>query len=462
MKRAFAFVAAMALAFALVPSVGAAPIGVTKAADLFAGQTADVGDVFVWNDATKLYVELDLAAGWCMTESHVAVASALAGIPQTKTFNPIPGKFAAGDSYDPCQDADTFEFALSGFDATPVIAVHAMVWEMTTSRVSIVSNPGSTNRVAYAETYPVFGAPVDAVVPTFAGSGTWPALAGASYISDRLAGDLFNVNRWRKVTETLTVPGWPVSGQFWVNSDNYEFTTIDGVEVQRDDDGPTSTVEGVAVEPLGGGVQTWTTIDHVAFTPNMGPSVFGFVFRNVIWEGCCGFVDNPTGLIYKAEATYYAHSESAWAGTAVGVSAFPGANWATYFGYGVQSYVVGDTVATTPFGSVDLDFEVWGGPPPFGRTSWARTTGFVNLWEGPVVSATTGSTTASFTVRVASGTPIGIDLCDITIAVTEGGAGVGTWNITSVVNSPSEICPFTGQIQGPYAITSGSIEVFAP
>ncbi len=462
MKRAFAFVVGLALAFALVPSVAAAPIGATKAADLFAGQSTDVGDVFVWNDAATLFVEIDLATGWCMTESHVAVASSPQGIPQTKTGNPIPGKFAEGASYDPCEDTDTFEFALSGFDTTPVIAVHMKVWEMTTSTVTIVSDPGSSNKVAFAETYPVFGAPVDAVVPTFAASGIWPALSGASYISDRLPGDPFNLNRWRKATEALTVPGWPVGGQLWVNSDNYEFAKLNGIEIERDDDGPTATVEGTAPEPLGGGPQTWSTIESAAFMPAMGSNVFEFVFRNSTWEGCCGFIDNPTGLIYKAEATYYAHSESAWAGTAVGVTPFSGANWATYFAYGVQSYVLGDTVATTPFGAVDLDFEVWGGPPAFGTTSWARTSGSVNSWEGPVVSASIGTTTASFTVRVATGTPVGIDLCDITIAVTEGGAGIGTWNITSVVSSPSESCPFAGQIQGPYTITGGSIDVFSP
>jgi hypothetical protein len=68
---------------------------------------------------------------------------------------------------------------------------------------------------------------------------------------------------------------------------------------------------------------------------------------------CCGFLDNPTGLIYKAVATYYAHSESAWAGTTVGVTQFPGANWATYFTYTLQNVLL-ETVtvpATDPLGA---------------------------------------------------------------------------------------------------------------
>lgn len=328
MRRALILLAGLGLVFALVPSVAAAPVGVLKAADLYAGQTTDVGDIYVWNDATKLYVEIDLVAGWCMTESHVAVASAVSGIPQTATGNPIPGKFAEGDKYDPCEDGDTFEFALSGFDTTPVIAVHAKVWEKTLSYATIVSNAGTSNPVAFAETYPNFGAPVDAVVPAYA-PGSWPTIPGASYISNQAPGDPFNVNRWRRATETLAVPGWPVGGELWVNSDNYEFTKLNGTEIQRDQDAAPATVEGTAPEPAGVSPQTWQTIEHVGFMPKSGTNTFTFVFRNSTWAGAPGFTDNPTGLAYKARVCYYAHSETAWAGTLD----FPGSNWATYLQY---------------------------------------------------------------------------------------------------------------------------------
>jgi hypothetical protein len=338
-------VAALMLALPLISQ--AAPPGVTKAADLFAGKTTDVGDVFVWNDATNYYVEINMDDGWCMTESHVIVAATVAGIPQANG-NPIPGQFPAGEDYNPCADGDTFTFAIAGVGAHPYVAVHVKAWEEVVSTATIVSDPGTSNPVSYASVYPTFGAAVPAVVPTFAASGTWPAISGASYVSNQLAGDPFGMNAWRMTSETLTVPGWPLGGQLWVNSDNYELTRLNGVEIQRDDNGPVATVENAVAEPAVS-PQTWSTIENVAFMPNAGANVFTFVFRNSTWDGGGSFVDNPTGLIYKASATYYAHSESAWAGTAVGVTAFGGKNWATYFQVDFEPVLI--QTLTVPTGS---------------------------------------------------------------------------------------------------------------
>ena len=474
MRRALALLAGLGLLVALVPSVAAAPPGVTKTADLFAGQTTDVGDVFVWNDATNLYVEIVIAAGWCMTESHTAVASTVAGIPQTRTGNPIPGKFAYGFSYDPCAEGDIFTVPLSGFDATPVIAVHAKVWDES-SLVSVTAVSDTTVDFVYgpASTYLApgnasWGSSVPAVEPSFAAAGVWPTVAGAKWISTELIETTDPVPdswRWHRTTMTIPAGSLPVSGSVTtVTSDNAERVWYNGAVIGTDGEVDVPYIDN----------QEWKTLLGYSFTPVVGANTLDFVWRNY---GTCSTTtafctapglqltptQNPNGLIYKASVSYYARSESAWAGTAVGVSPFSGANWATYFTYGVQKYVFGDTVTATPYGTVDLDFEVWGGPPVLGTTSWVRTVANANWWEGPVVVANwPTSTTASFTVRVASGTPAGIDGCDITIGVTEGGPSVGTWNITSVVSSPSEICPFAGQIQGPYTIASGSIDVFWP
>lgn len=115
-----------------VPTASAYPAGATKAADLLAGKTMDVGDVYVWNDAANLYVEYVLVQGWCMKESHLAVAASLASIPQAKG-NPIPGKFAYGMHYDPCGSGDTFTIPLAGLGSSPYIAAHAEVWSETRS-----------------------------------------------------------------------------------------------------------------------------------------------------------------------------------------------------------------------------------------------------------------------------------------------------------------------------------------
>ena len=68
---------------------------------LFAGQTIEVGTVNVWNDDVNLYVKYVLTdLDWCLTETHLAVAVSLDGIPQTKKNNPIPGQFPYQCCYD--------------------------------------------------------------------------------------------------------------------------------------------------------------------------------------------------------------------------------------------------------------------------------------------------------------------------------------------------------------------------
>jgi len=69
---------------------------------LYAGQDMLVGEVLVWDDGTQLCIkyqlnEAALEEGWLLTETHLAVATSLNGIPQTKKNNPIPGKFPYGN-----------------------------------------------------------------------------------------------------------------------------------------------------------------------------------------------------------------------------------------------------------------------------------------------------------------------------------------------------------------------------
>ena len=158
----------------------AAPVGVTKAADLFAGKTTDVGDVYVWNDATNLYVELNLTGGWCMTESHVAAASTLAGIPQVNG-NPPPGQFPYKDTYSPCATTDTITIPLTGLGATPVIAVHTKVWDPASeTSMWVYSDNGNTSVTATSalplgnvlpfasvDAWEAFGDPVDPIPSTW-------------------------------------------------------------------------------------------------------------------------------------------------------------------------------------------------------------------------------------------------------------------------------------------------------
>jgi hypothetical protein len=382
MRRRFAVLLVLAGMLVLPLASSAAPAGVPKSADLFAGQTQDVGDVFVWNDLTNYFIEINMDDAWCMTESHVAIASTVLGIPQNSQGNPTPGLFPYGGTYSPCADGDTFTIPIGTLGPTPYIAVHVKAWEEVVSTVTITSNAG--DQIRYADTYAGLGSAVavDAVVPTFAGTGTWPAVPGATYISNQAAGDPFNVNRWRSVTETLTVPGLPLGGQLWVNSDNYEFTKLNGLEIQRDDNGPTATVENSAGEPAVS-PQTWSTVENVVFTPLSGANLFQFVFRNSTWAGGGSFIDNPTGLSYKAQATYYAHSESAWAGSAVGVTQFnPSKSWATFFQFTFAPILIQTLTvpAANPAGPAGVDSAVLANGESFlfkvaGTVTWTNRNG---------------------------------------------------------------------------------------
>jgi hypothetical protein len=74
--------------------------GVPDVFTLYADQDIDVGTVSVWDDCVDLYVKYETTGGWVMTETHLAIAGSLEGIPHTKKNNPIPGQFPYQCYYD--------------------------------------------------------------------------------------------------------------------------------------------------------------------------------------------------------------------------------------------------------------------------------------------------------------------------------------------------------------------------
>jgi len=74
---------------------------------LYADQTIVVGKVEVYIEDSYLVVKYTItAAGWCLNETHLAVAALLAGIPQTKRGNPIPGQFNYTAEFAPPDQGD--------------------------------------------------------------------------------------------------------------------------------------------------------------------------------------------------------------------------------------------------------------------------------------------------------------------------------------------------------------------
>lgn len=107
--------------------------GVPLVVDLFADQNVDVGEVNIWDDGTNLYVEYHVTEpGWCITETQMHVATTLAGIPQTKKGNPIPGQFDYKHEDLNCETPDSYQILLADIENLDCmdelyVATHAVV-----------------------------------------------------------------------------------------------------------------------------------------------------------------------------------------------------------------------------------------------------------------------------------------------------------------------------------------------
>ena len=95
---------------------------------LVAGQYTDVGTVTVTLANDVLTVVYETTGNWYMTETHLAVAATVLGIPQTKSGNPKVGHFAQQTYHDP--EVQTYTYLIPWVEGSPVfIAAHAVVQE---------------------------------------------------------------------------------------------------------------------------------------------------------------------------------------------------------------------------------------------------------------------------------------------------------------------------------------------
>lgn len=112
MRRSTLFSLALLCFVSMALPASAAVCGTSTVTTLFAGQTIDAGTVTVSNDGTNLYVAYSTKNGWLLTETHLAIATSLAGIPQTKNGNPKVGNFAYQRSYHPAVGSDVYVLPL--------------------------------------------------------------------------------------------------------------------------------------------------------------------------------------------------------------------------------------------------------------------------------------------------------------------------------------------------------------
>jgi hypothetical protein len=149
MKKLTAVSLMLILTLGLLPAGAAAEEG-DGTVDLIAGQHMDVGEIQVRNDDGWLYVTYRVdVEGWCLTETHLHVATSLEEIPQSGSQkkgkgrgngssggNPIPGQFDYQAVHDPCVLEYEYQVPLdsleppegeSEYDSELYIATHAVV-----------------------------------------------------------------------------------------------------------------------------------------------------------------------------------------------------------------------------------------------------------------------------------------------------------------------------------------------
>ena len=328
--------------------------GTSGTITLYAGQDISVGTVTVSNDDTNLYVTYNTTGGWVMTETHLAVATTLPGIPQTKKGNPIPGQFPYKHEDLGYVTSDPYEIPLVdlgvGADKTIYIAAHAKVirpiedcWETVwqIGDVETYDCNGSANLTNYANEFNwkkkdigdssytlqvddcEEGPKLGENTPVF----TTPFIVGTTNTNEFP----FNSNKTLDYATSIEVE-WkealPFGGRLTVSwspgKSALETKVISGEGITN----KSFSVTGKTDYGKGWFLNSWLLVENsVAVSPlTYGKHIINFNHTQgdgSYWD----WIKLERPCVQK---------ESAWAGSAVGEMPFSGANWATYFTYTVE------------------------------------------------------------------------------------------------------------------------------
>ncbi len=193
--------------------------------DMLAGQTIDVGNITIWNNATHLFVLYEVTEdGWYLTETHLDVQCEVGDIPQTPMDkkggpNPVPGQFTYSESFEPaeyqtswCQVIEKPDCIACGGDLA--IAAHAVVVHITKGCIDVVSDTtlGETPIVAPWDSMGLLylGVPF-----TFPAEAKW--IWKTAQVTDPVNGEIVEFSK------TFTIPGIYIlekSGNIYVTCDN--------------------------------------------------------------------------------------------------------------------------------------------------------------------------------------------------------------------------------------------------
>jgi len=210
---------------------------------LIAGQHITVGVVKVWNDSNNLYVKYEITEeGWCLDETHLAVATSPEGIPQANG-NPPPGQFPYKHENLNCVKSDLYIIQLDEFDVecgtNLFIAAHAKVIHFTENCMSVVSD--TTVLVTKGN---VLGNAIEAWEPFLDDPN--PADPNNSYWDSHLNYSFTGGADWiwesyRTVhpvegdiayfEKTFNIPGDPTSGTLYITCDNGYEVYLNGILV---------------------------------------------------------------------------------------------------------------------------------------------------------------------------------------------------------------------------------------
>jgi hypothetical protein len=345
MKKLFIIGILVALLLIAVPAMAFVCTSPTTTQVLYAGQTLPVGSVTVCNDETNLYVTFTTTGTNYMRETHLAVETLLSDIPQTKTGNPIPGKFEYKTTHVPAVKETTYTILLASLGTGPYyIAAHASLDKEDV--MTFFSAADGKTKVTAVDGGSV--APYSAVLawqpgPDYPNDGSNDAAwRGANSLWNKnlnpptsfTPGDwIWNEYRVSVPTSihsvtfenAFNVPGEPTSGTLWIADDNMYSVSLNGASV-----GSQTNWEN------------WAAVGTYPILPTTGLNTLQVVGTNYGDASFTTASSNPAGLIFKGEVKYLVPSETAWAAG----SAFPGKNWATYFPYTVHG--------CTPVGTVDV------------------------------------------------------------------------------------------------------------
>jgi hypothetical protein len=367
MKKLVYVLIAVSLTLALLPAVASAHMEDDPyKVDLLAGQTTDIGDVLVWNDADTLYVKF-VSTGDCLLETHVHVGTSLADFPLTKKGNPIPGHFDYSDPHG-CVSEYTYPIPLEDewvpCETDLLIAAHAALGQE--EAMAIVSGDGQTivtqRRTGNAVGFTSVNAP--AVLawepgPNYPNDGAddtaWEAWSlwdqrlsinlvptGADWIwesyrvLDPVYGTVLTFQR------TFDI-GYPIGGNLLIACDNGYEVFLNGTSLGSDNvygAWRTSNLKQDFVDVSG-----WDTVGSYDLLADLldGTNVLTIDAANEYFNtddsgnpapGTQS--SNPGACIFAADIDYYADGETAWGCGTDNCEDFPGKNWATYFMYHVQ------------------------------------------------------------------------------------------------------------------------------